>query len=105
MPKRPYPKGCLVSGTEYSRVYRRIDYYLPKALANVDGLLTIEEIRKLLADEVGVYFHPETIRKYNQRYAKRYGMGPLCQFGDRYKLNHCLYELKEIKPPRKRKKV
>jgi len=84
--------------TLHTRVYNHLDYFLKESLENADGFLTLNEIRKLLKEKTGFLFHPETLRKYNRRYAEKYGMGPLCQFGEKFKLNHCLYELKEIKP-------
>jgi len=86
-----------------------MDYYLGKALENTEGFLDINEIRKLLKEETGVLFHSRTIETYNDRYADEYGMGPLCQFKGRYKLNRCLYKLIKIDahkincPPESRK--
>jgi len=95
---------CSNWGASHSRVYRHLDYFIKKSLENVDGFLSMDEIRQLLKEETDFLFHPETLRKYNRKYAEEHGMGLLCQFGDRYKLNRCLYELKGVKPPREYKK-
>jgi hypothetical protein len=84
----------------HRRIYHHLDYFLYKALADSDGFLTMNEIRKLLEEETGFLFHPATLKKYNIRYAEENGMGPLCRFGDKYKLNRCLYGLKELKAPK-----
>lgn len=90
--------------TLHTRVYDHLDYYLKKSLENAEDFLSLNEIRKLLKEETGFLFHPETLRKYNKQYTEKHGMGPLCQFVDMYKLNRCLYDLKEIKPPKIYKK-
>ena len=92
-----------VPHTDYQRFYRRIarkmDYFLAKII-NPDDLLSLAEIRKLLAEETGVFFHIESIKNYNDKHAKKYGSGPLCLFKDKAMLNPIFIKLKKVKSPK-----
>jgi len=94
------PKWNSKRCTVHHRIYRHLDFYLNLALKDTYDLLDIEQIRTLLKDKTGFFLNRETIKNYNKRYREKCGMGPLCQYGDLYKLNRCLHEIKQIRPPR-----
>jgi len=88
----------------YQLVRHHLDYYLGQVLEHDHEFLhTMDEIRKKVDDKTGVFFHGATIEKYIKRYKEKHGESPLCQVGDKYRLNHCYYSYAKIKPPRTRK--
>jgi hypothetical protein len=110
MPKESIPGDCRysdtykVGGKQYRCAYRHVDFFLGQVLDHDHyALYTMNEIRKKLDEKTGVYFHGTTIEKYIKRYKERHGESPLCQVGDKYRLNHCYYSYAKIKPPRPRK--
>jgi hypothetical protein len=90
--------------TYHSMIYRHIDYFLGQALDhNHEALYTMDEIRKLVEEKSSIFFHGGTIERYNRNYKEKHGESPLCQVGDKYRLNQCYYSYARIKPPRPHK--
>lgn len=90
--------------TYHKLIWSHIDYFLPLVLDNDhDSLYTMHEIRQKLDEKTGVFFHGTTIEEYIKKYKEKHGESPLCQVGDKYRLNHCYYSYAKIKPPRPRK--
>lgn len=90
--------------THHSITYRHLDFFINQALDHDhDALYTMNEIRKKVDEKTGVFFHGATIEKYIKKYKEEHGESPLCQVGDKYRLNCCYYSYAKIKPPRPRK--
>jgi hypothetical protein len=88
----------------YSVVRYHLHFFLDQTLDHThDSVYTMNEIRKKIDEKTGVLFHGATIKKYLEKYKEKYGESPLCQVGDKYRLNHCYYSYAKIKPPRPRK--
>lgn len=86
--------------TRYSQIREHLDYFLGQALDDIYTPLTLEEVKERLRNETEVNISVKTLKKDLQKFSKKYGENFLCQIGDRYRLNHCLYKFIKIKPPR-----
>jgi len=86
--------------TKYSRVKDHLDFFLGQALEDIYAPLTMEQIKDRLRNETDINLGIKTIQKSLQKISLKYGENLLCQVGDRFRLNHCLYKYLNLKPPK-----
>ncbi len=85
-------------GTEYSRIYRHLDYFIKRILEsqNIESL-TESELLTQTELETGFKINRQTVRKYLDRLQERYRESPLEPF---YKVNQGFFERHPAKPPK-----
>ena len=86
--------------TRYTRVKDHLDFFLGQALNAIYTPLTMEQIKERLRDITEINISVKTIKRNLPRFSKKYRENLLCQIGNGYRLNHCLYRYVEIKPPK-----
>ena len=86
--------------TRYAQIRDHLDYFLGQALEDIYFPLPLEQIKERLREATDVNLSLKTIHQDLKKFSKKYGENLLCQVGDRFRLNHCLYKFINIKPPK-----
>ncbi|MDH5414963.1 MAG: hypothetical protein OEW87_12560 [Flavobacteriaceae bacterium] len=86
--------------TKYAQIRDHLDYFLGQALEDIYAPLPLEQIKERLQAVTEINLSVRTIQQDLKKFSKKYGENLLCQVGDRFRLNHCLYKYINVKPPR-----